>query len=240
MRHEGTPQGGPLSPLLSNILLDELDKEKAIEQERIRSSVYQKAEAALSHKMDAERKIFLRELEKVQEQVKMDLLRSEQLTRSNEYLELRAALVHLQSTCSVYDDLILYLEGHTDRVGLSKIRETYQKLHLAGRIFISSLVTKSVDRVDDFSKCAFAWIEKRCDTARSIENAALADWDSANRLDAGRDDSSESPSEDAVISPSGSTHSNLESLALDLEALKHHSAKRWTAAAQIYDGPRRR
>jgi group II intron reverse transcriptase/maturase len=26
-RHEGSPQGGPLSPLLSNILLDELDKE---------------------------------------------------------------------------------------------------------------------------------------------------------------------------------------------------------------------
>ena len=26
-RYEGSPQGGPLSPLLSNILLDELDKE---------------------------------------------------------------------------------------------------------------------------------------------------------------------------------------------------------------------
>jgi RNA-directed DNA polymerase len=26
-RHEGTPQGGPLSPLLANLLLDDLDKE---------------------------------------------------------------------------------------------------------------------------------------------------------------------------------------------------------------------
>jgi RNA-directed DNA polymerase len=26
-RHEGTPRGGPLSPLLANVLLDEVDKE---------------------------------------------------------------------------------------------------------------------------------------------------------------------------------------------------------------------
>jgi RNA-directed DNA polymerase len=26
-RHEGTPQGGPLSPLLANLVLDDLDKE---------------------------------------------------------------------------------------------------------------------------------------------------------------------------------------------------------------------
>ncbi len=29
-RHEGTPQGGPLSPLLANLLLDDLDKSERL------------------------------------------------------------------------------------------------------------------------------------------------------------------------------------------------------------------
>jgi hypothetical protein len=224
--------------LLLQEALDELDKERAQEQEKIKASVYQKAELALTQKMDAERKNFLRELEKVQEQVKMDLLKNEQLTRSNEYLELRAALVHLQSTCSVYDELILYLDGHTDRAGLAKISETYQRLHLAGRVFISSLTTKPADRVDDFSKSAFDWVERRRDTARSIEDAVCVDLYKSGRYfsaECSREDSSDAPLED--VSPRRSPNLSPDSLALDLEALKHHSTRRWTAAARIYDGP---
>jgi RNA-directed DNA polymerase len=50
-RIEGTPQGGPLSPLLSNILLDELDKELEARGHRFcryadDSTIYVKSEAA--------------------------------------------------------------------------------------------------------------------------------------------------------------------------------------------------
>ena len=36
-RHEGTPQGGPLSPLLANVLLDEVDKELEKRGHRLRA-----------------------------------------------------------------------------------------------------------------------------------------------------------------------------------------------------------
>ena len=35
-RHEGTPQGGPLSPLMANVLLDEVDKELEKARTRLR------------------------------------------------------------------------------------------------------------------------------------------------------------------------------------------------------------
>ena len=34
-RHEGTPQGGPLSPLLSNILLTDLDLDRELERREL-------------------------------------------------------------------------------------------------------------------------------------------------------------------------------------------------------------
>jgi group II intron reverse transcriptase/maturase len=36
-RHEGTPQGGPLSPLLANVLLDEVDQELERRGSRVRA-----------------------------------------------------------------------------------------------------------------------------------------------------------------------------------------------------------
>jgi hypothetical protein len=36
-RHEGTPQGGPLSPLLANVLLDEVDKDMEKTRTRLRA-----------------------------------------------------------------------------------------------------------------------------------------------------------------------------------------------------------
>jgi len=64
-RGEGTPQGGPLSPLLCNILLDELDKELERRGHRFvryadDSNVYVRSKAA-GERVMASRERFLRE-----------------------------------------------------------------------------------------------------------------------------------------------------------------------------------
>ena len=46
-RHEGTPQGGPLSPLLANVLLDEVDRE--LERRGHRFVRYRSASTQLRH-----------------------------------------------------------------------------------------------------------------------------------------------------------------------------------------------
>lgn len=71
-RHEGTPQGGPLSPLLANTLLDEVDKE--LEKRGLAfcryaddCNVYVRSERAAKDAMDTLRKLFTKLRLKVNE-----------------------------------------------------------------------------------------------------------------------------------------------------------------------------
>ena len=64
-RHEGTPQGGPLSPLLANVLLDEVDKEleqrgHAFVRYADDLNVYVRSKAAGERVMAALRRLFAR------------------------------------------------------------------------------------------------------------------------------------------------------------------------------------
>ena len=54
-RVEGTPQGGPLSPLLSNILLDELDKELERRGHMPSAATPMTATSTLQHRRSGER-----------------------------------------------------------------------------------------------------------------------------------------------------------------------------------------
>uniref|UniRef100_A0A7S0QTD6 Uncharacterized protein n=1 Tax=Cryptomonas curvata TaxID=233186 RepID=A0A7S0QTD6_9CRYP len=216
--------------------LEELEKEKTVEQEKIKTAMYLKAELILAEKMDAERKVFLKELERVQEHVKTDLMRREQVAQSKQHMELRAALVHLQSVCAVYDDLVLFLEGHTDKAGSEKIKDTYRNLHLASRMFISSLAMDPDDSTNEFCSFTFNSRTKRELLGRNVEAMIFYPpqeiQDSCHGLtisEEGRD------SFEAARTTISSQHT-LRNLAFELESLKHHNLRRWNSGSAMYDG----
>jgi hypothetical protein len=216
--------------------LEELEKEKAQEQEKIKMAMFLKAELTLAEKMEAERKVFLKELERVQEHVKLDLMRREHVNQSKEHLELRAALVHLQSVCAVYDDLVHFLEGHTDKAGSEKIKDTYRNLHLASRMFISSIAMDSADSSNEICGFKFSAMDKREMLGRNVETMIIYP---AQEI--------QSPRHDYTISEGGqdsclegansskSTQRTLRNLAYELESLKHRNLRRWNSGAAMYD-----
>jgi hypothetical protein len=218
--------------------LEELEKEKAQEQEKIKTAMFLKAELTLAEKMEAERKVFLKELERVQEHVKVDLMRSEQVSQSREHLELRAALVHLQSVCAVYDDLVLFLEGHTDKAGSEKIKDTYRNLHLASRMFISSLAMDSAVSSNEFRSFTFSSMGKREMLGRNVETMIFYPAQELQTSGHGLSISEGEPQDSCfeTASSSKSSQRTLRNLAYELETLKHRNLRRWNSGSAMYDG----
>ncbi len=216
--------------------LEELEKEKTVEQEKMKIAIYLKAELTLAEKMDAERKVFLKELERVEEHVKVDLMRREQVTQSREHIELRAALVHLQSVCAVYDDLVLFLEGHTDKAGSEKIKDTYRNLHLASRMFISSLAMDPDDSTNEFCGFTFSSMTKRELLGRNVETMIFYPTHDIQSPRHGLTISEERRDSFEAPLTSRSSQHTLRNLAWELESMKHHNLRRWNSGSAMYDG----
>lgn len=152
-RHEGTPQGGPLSPLLSNILLDELDKELekrghkfcryADDQniyvrtkragERVYASVKQFLETKLKLKVNEQKSAvsLVRERKFLGYRVQLDgrlSMAPETIRRAKEKIRELTRRNRGRSFELVIKELNLYLQGWQNYFQLSSSQRAWQQL----------------------------------------------------------------------------------------------------------------